>query len=249
MLYRALLLLITGLFITMWTLLIRSEVQPSGNSLRALPVENVLREMFQNEKPSQLVIHDGSQRIGTLRLTGQGEAADGTRTLQYFGNAQLELPGAGPQRSAWNGEIVVTPDWQVKSFSLSAASRGAAKNAGPATQFELLVSPLKQTASYVLKAGPNVVDQQTYSTDEAGLTALLDHLEIDPMWWKQFRSGHGPKPVITARQASLVVENVKLETSLLTVIVNGQTLLEVHLSQLGEVLQARTLFGWTLDVR
>jgi hypothetical protein len=249
MLYRALLLLITGLFITMWTLLIRSEVEPGGNSLRALPVEHVLKEMFQNEKPSQLVIHDGSQRIGTLRLTGQGEAADGTRAMQYFGNAQLEFPGAGPQRSAWNGEIVVTPDWEVKSFSLSAASRGAAKDAGPATQFELLVSTVDHTASYVIKSGPTVVDRQTFSTDEAGFTALLDHFEIDPMWRKQFHPGHGPKPVISARQASLVVDNVKLETALLTVIVNGQTLLEVHLSQLGEVLQAKTLFGWTLDVR
>jgi hypothetical protein len=249
MLYRALLLLITASFITMWTLLIRSEVQPGGNSLRALPVERVLREVFQCEKPSQLVIHDGSQRIGTLRLTGQGEAADGTRALQYFGNARIELPGAGPQHSAWNGEIVVTPDWGIKSFSLSAASRGAGKNAGPATQFELLVSPLDQTASYVVKSGPNVIDRQAFSTDEAGLTALLDHFEVDPIWRKQFRPGAGPKPVLSARQASLVVENVKLETWLLTVVVNGQTLLEVHISELGEVLQARTLFGWTLDVR
>lgn len=249
MLYRALLLLITGLFITMWTLLIRSEVEPGGNGLRALPVEHVLRGMFENDKPSQLVIHDGTQRVGTLRLTGQGEAADGSRAMQYFGNAQLELPGSGPQRSAWNGEIVVTPDWEVKSFSLSAASRGAAKDAGPATQFELQLSPLNKTASYVLKSGPNVIDQQTFATDEAGLNSLLDHLEIDPLWRKQFRPGHGPKPVISARQSSLVVENVKLETALLSVVVNGQTLIEVHLSQLGEVLQARTLFGWTLDVR
>lgn len=249
MLYRALLLLITVMFITMWTLLIRSEVQPGGNSLRALPVEGVLREMFQNEKPSQLVIHDGSQRIGALRLVGLGESPEGNRTLQYFGNAQLELPGAGTQRSAWSGEIVVTPDWALQSFTLSGASRGAARNAGPPTQLELKVSPLQQTASYVLKSGPSIIDEQAFTTDEAGLTALLDHFEIDPMWRKQFQPGHGPKPVISARQASLEVDNVKLETALLTVVVNGQTLLEVHLSQLGEVLQAKTLFGWTLDVR
>ena len=95
----------------------------------------------------------------------------------------------------------------------------------------------------------HVLDQQTFTMDEAGLTALLDHLGIDPMWRKQFRPGKGPKPVISARQASLVVEKVKLETSLLTVVANGQTLLEVHVSQLGEVLHARTLFGWTLEAR
>jgi hypothetical protein len=223
-------------------------VQPSGNSLRALPVEHVLRDLFQPEKPSHLIIHAGNQRIGTFRLAGQGEAPDGTRTLQYFGNALLDLPGGGPQRSSWNGEIVVTPNWEMQSFSLTAASRGAAKTDGPATEFDLLLSPLKRTVSYVLRSGADVVDQQSFSMDEAGLTALLDHFEIDPMWRRQFRPGRGPKPVLTARQASLVVENVKLETSLLTVLLNGQTLLEVHVSQLGEVLQAR-LFGWTLDVR
>lgn len=247
MLYRALLLLITGLFITMWTLLIRSEVQPSGNSLRMLPVENVLRDVFQTEKPSQLIIHDGTQRIGTFRLSGQGEAADGTRALHYFGNALIDLPGAGPQRSSWNGGIVVTPRGELKSFSLTAASRGVGRNAGPATEFELVLSPHEQTASYSLKSGETVLDRRTFTTDEAGLTALLDHLEIDPMWRKQFRPGQGPKPVISARQASLMVENVKLETALLTVVVNGQTVLEVHVSQLGEVLQVRTLLGWTLE--
>jgi hypothetical protein len=233
----------------MWTLLIRSEVQPGGNSLRALPVERVLREVFEPEKPSNLIIHNGSQRIGTLRLAGQGEAPDGTRALQFYGNAVIEFPGIEPLRSAWNGEIVVTPDWQMKSFTLTAASRGTAKNAGPATQFELVLSPLEETVSYVVKAGSTVLDRQTFTTDEAGLTDLLDHFDVDPTLRKQFHPGQGPKPVISARQASLVVENVKLETSLLSVVVNGQTLIEVHISQLGEVLQARTLFGWTLDER
>jgi hypothetical protein len=249
MLYRALLILITGLFITMWTLLIRSEVQPGGNSLRALPVEHVLREVFQPEKPSNLIIHNGSQRIGTLRLAGQGEAADGSRALQFYGNALIEFPGGDPQRSAWNGEIVVTPDWKMKSLALTAATRGTSKTAGPATQLELVVSPLDETVSYAVKSGASVLDRQTFTTDEAGLTALLDHFDVDPMLRKQFRPGSGPKPVISARQASLVLQNVKLETSLLTVVVNGQTLIEVHISQLGEVLHARTMFGWTLDDR
>src|SRR3954447_4018286 len=147
MLYRALLLLITGLFVTMWTLLIRSELRPGGNSLRALPVEHVLRELFQPEKPSNLIIHNGNQRIGTLRLAGQGEAPDGTRALQFYGNALIDFPGTDPLRSAWNGEIVVTPDWRMKSFSFTATSRGTAKTAGPATQFDLVLSPVDQTVS------------------------------------------------------------------------------------------------------
>jgi hypothetical protein len=249
MLYRALLLLITGLFVTMWTLLIRSELQPGGNSLRALPVEHVLREVFQPEKPSNLIIHNGNQRVGTLRLAGQGEAADGTRALQFYGNAMIDFPGADPVRSAWSGEIVVTPDWKMKSFSFTATSRGTAKTAGPATQFDMLFSPVDQKVSYVVKSGGSVFDRQSFTTDEAGLTALLDHFEIDPMWRNQFRMGQAPKPVVTAREASLVLQNVKLETSLISVVVNGQTLIEAHVSQLGEVQQARTLFGWTLDDR
>ena len=249
MLYRVLLILITGFFITMWTLLIRSEVQPGGNSLRAVPVEHVLREVFLNEKSSQLLIHDGHQTIGNLRLNGRPEAPDGSRTLEFFGSVQLTLPNANPQRSAWSGEIVVTRDWEIQSFNLSSATREITRNAGAATQLDFTLSPLNKVASYTLKSGGELVDEQTFTLDEAGLNRLLDHLGVDQMWLKQLKPGHGPKPELTARQASLVIDNMKIETWLLTVVVNGQTLIEAHVSQLGEVLQARTIFGWTLDVR
>lgn len=249
MLYRALLLIITGVFITMWTLLIRSEVQPGGNSLRTLPVQHVLHELFLNEKASPLLIRDGTQTIGNLRISGRPEAPDGTRALEFFGSVQLSLPSANMQRSTWSGELVVTRDWEIQSVTLTTTTKEIAKSAAPATQLDFTLSPLQKTASYVLKSDGELLDQQTFTMDEAGMNALLDHLGVDEMWRKELRPGRAPKPEISARQAWLTIDHTKLETYLLTVVLNGQTLIEAHVSQLGEVLQARTIFGWTLDVR
>ena len=54
------------------------------------------------------------------------------------------------------------------------------------------------------------------------------------------------QPVVRARLSSLKFRGENLETYLISVEHNGQVYLEGHFSQLGVVLQAKTLLGYTL---
>ena len=51
-------------------------------------------------------------------------------------------------------------------------------------------------------------------------------------------------PTIHARQPSLVLHGDRVDTYQLILEQSGQTLLEIQVSQLGEVLEAKTLLGY-----
>ena len=51
---------------------------------------------------------------------------------------------------------------------------------------------------------------------------------------------------VKARQSSLEVPGGTMDTYLVTVENNGQTLLECHVDELGRVVKATTLLGYTL---
>jgi hypothetical protein len=46
----------------------------------------------------------------------------------------------------------------------------------------------------------------------------------------------------------MLLKGEKVETLLVTLQVNEQTLMEAQVSQLGQVLQAKTLTGWTVEL-
>jgi len=52
---------------------------------------------------------------------------------------------------------------------------------------------------------------------------------------------------IKARQSTLAVPGGRMDTYLVTMETNGQTLLECHVDQLGRIVQASTLLGYTLS--
>src|SRR5437016_1014005 len=134
MFYRILLGLIAALWLTMWTLLIRSELQPAGAGIRSLPVEHVLKEIFRHDQPSELWIRDNGNRIGHLRLAPKTGDLDGPRSLEFFGNLQLDLPGAQTHRAVWDGNLVLDREWRLESLHLSVHTRAAAARINETTR-------------------------------------------------------------------------------------------------------------------
>jgi hypothetical protein len=56
-----------------------------------------------------------------------------------------------------------------------------------------------------------------------------------------------PKFEVSAQSSSLVINGQKLETFLLSIKAGGQSVVEAHLSQLGQVLSAQVpVLGWKL---
>ena len=88
---------------------------------------------------------------------------------------------------------------------------------------------------------------QDFTLDEHGARAVLEHAGIDPSllpisWKSQASAVYTSK----ARLSSLPVHGGQMDTYLVTVESNGQTLLECHVDQLGRVVHASTLLGYTL---
>jgi hypothetical protein len=90
------------------------------------------------------------------------------------------------------------------------------------------------------------VDEETYSLDEEGGWELMKRFGVDPAVVQAFAHDATTKPEIIAQQASLFVHGERMQTYLVTVQQNGQVLLEFHVDQLGKILHAKTLVGYTL---
>src|SRR6476659_8380031 len=123
MIYRLTIILIGALWVTMWALLIRSEVRPDNAAIRLVPVEHVLRDAFRIEKDSDLWIASDGVQIGSLRLSPKQDEKTGTRTLGFTGRVTLNLPDGSSQRPGWSGELVMSREWAIQSFHFSSLTR------------------------------------------------------------------------------------------------------------------------------
>ena len=190
MIYRAFLLLITCLWITMWALLIRSELLPESAGIRTVPVEHVLRDAFRREKDSDLWITNAGTPIGSLRLSPKQDEKTGTQTLSFIGRVTLDLPDGSSQRPGWTGELVMNRDWVVQSFHLASMTREFPAGVGSAPahsmQLEVQLDPPAHKGWYVVRLDKELAEATMSSTlDEEGVSELVAHLGIDQAVLKQ----------------------------------------------------------------
>lgn len=245
---RLLALLITGFWVTMWTLLLRTELEPQRAALREVPIEHVLKLFFQHQQASDLFLNTDGARIGYVRFHPQVRQDDGVQVLEFSGNVQLRLPGAPRQRLVWNGEAELTPALELSKLQLTSAFRESTLNDAPENIVKLSMDMQKKTASYEILSDQRLVDAQTFTLDEAGVRKLMDRVGVDPTILQTVNlQTKGTPPRFSAHRSSLKLRDEKVDTLLISAEMNGQTLLECHVSQLGQILHAKTITGWTLE--
>ncbi len=242
-LYRSLAAVIVIFWIAMSALLLRSELGPSDSRLRAVPAGHVMKLLFAHEQTSDLNIYSDRQRIGHLRLHPRVRKEDGARVLEFSGRFQLTLPGTAPWRVAWDGSMEMTRLLDVQSFHLGLTLRDLGNS-----RLELTFLPPENLARYELWNAGVVVDKADFPLDERGAQAVVDRLGIPPDIFRMARGSKSAKPAeITALQSSIEIHGEKIDTYLVTIRQNGQTMIEVHVSQLGQVLRGTTLLGYTFS--
>jgi hypothetical protein len=91
------------------------------------------------------------------------------------------------------------------------------------------------------------MEQQTYTLDERGARSALESLGVDPTLLPVAKKNLASSFQVKARQSNLTVPGGQMDTYLVTVESNGQTLFECHVDQLGRIVQATTLLGYTLS--
>lgn len=245
---RLLALLITGFWVTMWTLLLRTELEPQKAALREVPIEHVLKLFFQHQQASDLFLNTGSDRVGYVRFHPQVRKDNGVPMLEFSGNVQIRIPGAPRQRLIWNGNAELSPALEVSKLQLTSAFRDSTLPQAAENIVRLSMDMQKRTASYEVRTAQQLADAQTFTLDEAGLRKLMDRAGVDPTVLQTVNlQTKGSPPRFSAHRSSLKIKDETVETLLISAEMNGQTLLECHVSQLGQILHAKTITGWTLE--
>jgi hypothetical protein len=247
MLPRLTAVIIIAFWITMWALLIRTEVQPQGAALREVPVEHVAKLMFHHGQPSDLYIQSDNARLGSVRLRPHISKQDGQRLLEMTGNFEARTPGATLQRVTWDGALGLSPELDLEMFRLGTIVQDPAAPRSPPERFELTVQARARRAIWQWHSHGRLLDERTYTLDEAGLHKALGELNLSPALLRSVPVSQATPPRITAHLSALRIRDEWAETYLIKIEHGGQTWLECHVSQLGQVLHARTLPGWTLS--
>ncbi len=245
---RILALLITAFWVTMWTLLLRTELEPQRAALREVPLEHVLKVFFQHQQASDLHLNGEGTRMGYVRFHPQVRESDGVRFFEFSGNVQLRIPGVPRQRLGWSGEAELLPTMGLSKLRLMSAVRESTTKDVPETIFTLNLDAVARNVSYEARMNGEMVDSQSFTMDEVGLRKLIQRAGVDPIVLQTISTQtKSSAPKITAHRSSLKLKDEKVDTLQVTVEINGQTLAELHVSQLGQILHVKTLTGWTLE--
>ncbi len=242
MLYRAAAILVTGFWLTMTGLLIRKEAGPGDSALREVPVGHVVKLLLMHEQPSDLNISNGKLRLGNLRIHPQMHKGDRARVIDFVGHLQVMVPGLERHRADWSGELELEKTLAIRSFRLAVTLRDPTLHGLPGYRSEVTIVPAENQLTWTQQDEP----PRTYTLDDAGLQTALH--EIDPALLEvlQSQTRSMTPPVIRALQSSMLIHGERIDTYLVTIVQSGQTLLEFDISQLGQILRAKSLIGYSL---
>ena len=242
MINRGAAILVVAFWLVMSVLLIRLEVNPDKSGVLAMPPAHIFKLMFTHEQISDLRITDHAQPIGTLRLIPKSSADRTEHMLDFTGNVFVHLPdNPKKQRIAWSGILTLDRSFETRRFQLTVTLHE------PGYSLSLDLDPVARQAAYEVKQGGRFLKKSTVTTDEKGLAALLrDELGIDATALENVHANVG-KPTLSAKQTELKLRKEKTIAYLLTVQQGETPVVETYVSQLGQILVVKTLFGYNLS--
>ena len=241
MLHRFTIILITGFWLAMTGLLVIRELYPEATRLNEVPPGYVGQLVFQHEQASDLRIFASGKEAGFLHIQPKNVAASGRRNLEINGNINLTLPGDRPQRLAWAGVIELNRDFSQRRLHLDLTTHE------PGHHVDIVVDFAGKKASFGAKVGDHLVNETSFTLDEAGFGTLMSRAGVPEMLMKQLKASQSeiPKFEFAAQSSSTILSGQKLSTFLLTLKAGGQNLIEAQVSQLGQVLSAQApMLGW-----
>jgi hypothetical protein len=248
MFYRAVAILIVLFWLTMTGLLMHQEIRPGDSAMREIPVSHVVKLMFMHQRepgnpPPLLSIYSDKLRLGQLRLTPQIDAQTQDRNLDFKGDLQVSVLGGKRERIGWSGRFDMDKLLNIKRFQLTITTHYPTD-----LITDMIIIPGENIAHYELRTSGGTVDRQDFTLDEHGARAALEHAGIDPALLPISRKQQAAADFTAkARLSSLAVHGGQMDTYLVTIESNGQTLLECHVDQLGRIVQATTLLGYSLS--
>lgn len=241
--YRAVSVLIVLFWLTMTALLLRSELRPGDSALREVPPGHVVKLILHHRQKSELNIVSDKMRLGRLYIEPKVRKEDGMRVFTFTGYMILLLPGGERQKVAWDGECEMDKELAVHRFRLGLTTHESEK-----LRSEVVVLPRENVAQYTLSSTTGLLERQSYSLDEKGAQDVMRQFGIDPSIMPLEPLPKANPPVVKARQSSIEVQGERMDTYMVSIEMNGQTLMECHVNQLGQIVKATTIFGYGLMI-
>ncbi len=235
MLHRITVMFIIGFWVAMTGLLVLREIYPDATRLNTIPVAHVGRVLFQHEHSSDLAIRDKTKEVGYVHLQPRTNAETGERKLEFHGNIGLAVLGVGKQRISWKGDVVFDKAFGVAALSLTISTYE------PAQQLKLELDPATNVAKYEISIQGTKLEGGSFTMDNKGVASLLERAGIPAGLFQQLiaKQSAMPEPEFSARQSTLTMSGETISTFVVTATVGGQTLLEGHITQLGQILKAQ----------
>jgi len=248
MIYRTVAVFIVLFWLTMTGLLMHQQMRPGNSALREVPVAHVVKLLFMHRadpeiSKSRLNIYSDKLRLGQLNITPDTGDRGQHRDLKFDGDLQILIPGGKREHIAWRGVLQMDKLLTIKRFQLAVDTHTPTDLTS-----EIVVVPEENIAHFQLSAPNGVVERQDYTLDERGARTALEQVGLDPTLLPiSTKQPSAAALECKARQSSLDVPGGRMDTYLVTVESNGQTLLECHVDQLGRIVRATTLLGYTLS--
>ncbi|MCE9610588.1 MAG: hypothetical protein K8R23_10380 [Chthoniobacter sp.] len=247
MLYRTAAALIVVFWLIMAGLLVRQHVGEGDAALREVPVGHVVKLLLMHEQASDLNIYSEKRHLGHLRILPRLPTAERGRRIEFSGNLLTNFPGVERQRMAWDGVWEMEKSLATQRFALDLTLRDSIRKNATAYCTQIVVTPADNLLRWTLQSGDRLLERRQITLDAAGLDSALREL-VDPsvLQMVQGQTRAMSPPVIKAHQSTMLIHGERIDTYLVTIEQNGQTLLEADVSQLGQILRAKTLIGYTL---
>ena len=248
MIYRTAAALIVVFWLVMTTLLIRNEVHPEDSRVREVPLSHVLKLLYLHEQPSDLKIYAGGTPMGHLRFHPRTQKETGDRIVEFTGTIllQLQLPDR-PSRISWEGTMRMDPEYKMKR------SEWAVTLHDPEfTRLEVRAQAGVPKARVCVRTKDQVIKELDVEMTESGLTSLARQFGANADFFTLVQQARvqaqtQAQPTVRARYSTMRYRGENTETFLVSVEQKGQTLVQCQFSQLGQILQARTILGYTLQ--
>ena len=225
-------------WLTMTTLLVRMQIRPEDSALREVPPARVLSLIFEHEQPSNLNIKSGELRYGAISVYPKSRE-NGTRVIDYGGNTLLRAPYLPHDRLAIEGQLGFDTNLRLQSAQGSLALRD------DGTSLSYRIDPAKKTLEYSLEQKGTTYRRDTIALDRAGLDRLAPELGIDPSMLESAMSSSSGVS-LTAHYSHFGYREERVESYSLVLKRENTTLIEIFVSQLGQILLVKTPFGLEL---
>ena len=246
MLYRALTIFVVGFWLTMIGLLIRKEGGPGDSALREVPVGHIVKLLLIHEQTSDLNIYNEKMRLGHLTIHPKMPKGGRARVIEFSGYLQIVFPGFERERISWDGELELEKDLATRRFKIGLTLKDPTAHDPSSTRAEITVAPAENLLTWALLGGGLLPEPpHTYTLDHDGLEKALHEMDPAIRQLIESQTKNVSPPVVKAHQSSMIVHGERMDTFLVTIEQSGQTLLEFDVDQLGQILRAKTLIGYS----